>query len=382
MQVHHRLKLFALVVSTVALVTIALAAFLTQPAAADVASCPVFPANSVWNARVDTLPVDSHSAAYINAIGSSTSLHPDFGTEWDGAPIGIPYVTVPASQPLVDIHYDPVNGYGNESDPGPFPIPVDAPIEGGPSSAGDRHVLVIDTGHCMLYELYRAFPQTDGSWNADSGAKYDLRSNALRTAGWTSADAAGLPIFPGLVRYDEVASGAINHALRFTSNCSKDSYVWPARHKAPSGSCTNPPPMGQRFRLKSTFNISSYPPRVQVILTALKQYGLILADNGSSWYISGTHDDRWIDSELVDSLRYVHGSDFEAVDESGLMVDPNSGQAGTPVPRGTATSTPTPTRTSTATSTPTPTRTSTTTSTPTPKSIPTPQFFWLPLISK
>ncbi len=341
----------ALVVSSVALVLLLLAVFLTQPASADVASCPVFPLDNVWNARVDTLPVDSHSAAYINAIGASVPVHPDFGAgTWDGGPIGIPYTTVPGTQPLVNIHYVE---YGGESDPGPFPIPSNAPVEWG----SDHHVLVVDRDHCMLYELYHAARQSDGSWNAGSGAKYDLRSNALRTAGWTSADAAGLPIFPGLARYEEVSAGAINHALRFTSPCSQNNYVWPARHKAPTGSCTNPPPMGQRFRLKSSFLISSsYSPQVQVILTALKQYGMILADNGSSWYISGAPNVGWNNDQLVSQLLTVHGSDFEAVDESGLMVDPNSGQVGVPVPPGTPTLTPTPTP------------------------VPTPHFFWLPMI--
>jgi len=179
-----------------------------------IAGCPIFPANNVWNARADLLPVDPHSADYIASIGPSTGLHPDFGSgTWDGGPIGIPYAVVPGSQPPVPVSFD----YGDESDPGPYPIPPDAPIEGGPQSDGDRHVLLVDGGHCRLYELYAAYPQQDGSWRAGSGAIFDLGSNALRPAGWTSADAAGLPIFPGLVRYDEVVGRkAINHALRFT----------------------------------------------------------------------------------------------------------------------------------------------------------------------
>ena len=226
------------------------------------------------------------------------------------------------------IHY---TAYGSESDPGPFPVPADAPVEGGSGSDGDRHVLVVDRDNCLLYELYRAFPQGDGSWNADSGARYDLRSNALRPDGWTSADAAGLPIFPGLVRYDEVAAGEIAHAIRFTAPQTRQAYVWPARHYASSSSDPSLPPMGQRFRLKAGVDISGYSGPVQVILRAMKKYGIILADNGSAWYISGAPDERW-DNDMLHELDNVRGSDFEAVDCSALMVDPDSGQAGTPAP--------------------------------------------------
>jgi hypothetical protein len=319
----QRLRVLLFVAPIVSLALVISAAFVTQPAGANVASCPVFPTDNVWNARVDTLPVDQHSAAYINSIGAGVGVHPDFGSgTWNGAPIGIPFRTVPGAQPLVAINY---NLYGDESDPGPFPIPPTAPIEGGPSSTGDRHVLVVDRDHCLLFELYNAFPQTDGSWNADSGAKYDLNSNALRPDTWTSADAAGLPIFAGLARYDEVAAGAINHALRFTAPNTQKEHLWPARHDASSLTDPSVPPMGQRFRLKASFDVSTYPPNVQVILKALKAYGMILADNGSSWYISGAPDSNWNNSELVTWLRSVHGSDFEAVDESGLMLDPDSG---------------------------------------------------------
>jgi hypothetical protein len=322
------LKAIALI-GLLGVIILAIIAVTTQTAAADIANCPVFPSNNVWNARVDTLPVDSHSTAYVNSIGANVSVHPDFGSgTWDGGPIGIPYTTVPGTQPAVPINY---TAYGDESDPGPFPIPTDAPIEGGPNSNGDRHVLVVDRDHCMLYELYNAWPQADGSWDADSGAKYDLRSNALRAAGWTSADAAGLPIFSGLARYDQVASGAIHHALRFTAPVTQKKYVWPARHYASSNTSQDVPPMGQRFRLKASFDVLGFPHDVQVILIALQQYGMILADNGSSWYISGAPDSGWNDDELVTWLRNVHGSDFEAVDESGLMVDPDSGQANAPV---------------------------------------------------
>jgi hypothetical protein len=217
--------------------------------------------------------------------------------------------------------------YGNESDPGPYPVPEDAPIEGGPDGDGDRHVLVLDTEDCMLYELYRAFPQAGGAWSADSAAKYDLTSNELRPDGWTSADAAGLPIYPGLVRYEEVASGTIDHAIRFTASQTQQAYVWPARHFASSITDPSVPPMGQRFRLKASFDLSGYSPEIQVILTAFKQYGIILADNGSSWYISGAPDERW-DNDVLNELKTIPGSAFEAVDVSGLIVDPDSGQAG------------------------------------------------------
>ncbi|HEX7502933.1 MAG TPA: hypothetical protein VF451_05900, partial [Acidobacteriota bacterium] len=290
-------------------------------------SCPLLPADNIWNARVDTLPLDANSGDYVNAIGTGAIVHADFGSgTWDGGPIGIPFVSVPGSQTPVTIHY---TAYGSESDPGPFPVPADAPVEGGSDGDGDRHVLVADRDNCMLYELYRAFPQGDGSWNAESGARYDLRSNALRPAGWTSADAAGLPIFPGLVRYDEVAAGEIAHAIRFTAPETRQAYVWPARHHASSSSDPSLPPMGQRFRLKAGVDISGYSVPVQAILAAMKKYGIILADNGAAWYISGAPDERW-DNDMLHELDQVRGSDFEAVDCSGLMVDPDSGQAGTP----------------------------------------------------
>jgi len=287
--------------------------------------CPVFPANNIWNRRVDALSVDARSDAYVTNIGTSAGMHPDFGSGlWDGGPIGIPFVVVPAGQPFVPISFI---WYGDESDPGPDPIPADAPVEGGSDSTGDRHVLVVDSGNCTLYELYYAWPQTDGSWQAGSGANFALTSNSLRPAGWTSADAAGLPIFPGLVRYDEVASGAINHALRFTVVQTRKAYLWPARHYASSSTDLNRPPMGQRFRLKAGFDMSRFSAANQVILTALKQYGMILADNGSNWYLSGAPDERWDNDDLHNLQTGVHGSDFEAVDESGLMIDADSAQA-------------------------------------------------------
>jgi hypothetical protein len=307
----------AAVAPDAAILRTAPAAARIPPAAID--GCPLFPADNVWNARVDTLPVDPHSDDYIDTIGADTPLHPDFGADWNGGPFGIPYTTVPGSQPPVAMTFD----YADESDPGPYPIPPDAPIEG----ASDRHVLVVDLGRCKLYELWNAWPQADGSWHAGSGAVFGLTSNALRPETWTSADAAGLPILPGLVRYDEVTTGAIYHALRFTAEDTRRAYVWPARHYASSSIDPARPPMGQRFRLKASFTIpDNFSPEVKTILTALKTYGMFLADNGSNWYISGAPDSRWNDDRLVNELKQIKGSDFEAVDESGLMVDPNSGQ--------------------------------------------------------
>ncbi len=295
-----------------------------QDSLAAIGGCNVFPPDHIWNVPVDTLPRDAHSDAYVATIGSTSHMHADFGSgEWDGGPIGIPFVVVPGSQPKVDIVFDE---YGDESDPGPYPVPSDAPIEGGPNSDGDRHVLVVDRDNCILYELYRAFPQKDGSWTAGCGAAYNLNAYALREDGWTSADAAGLPIFPGLVRYDDVASGEIRHAIRFTAPQTQKAYVWPARHYASSHTEANYPPMGQRFRLKSDFDIAPFSRDTQVILKALKKYGMILADNGSSWYISGAPDERW-DNDVLHELQQVPGSAFEAVDVSSLMLDPNSGRA-------------------------------------------------------
>ncbi len=296
----------------------------------EVAGCAVFPTDNIWNAPVDTLPVDPNSAAYINTIGATAGLHPDFGAgDWppgSGRPIGIPYTDVPGSQPKVSVSFT----YDDESDAGPYPIPPDPPIEGGPNSDGDRHVLIVDRDNCVLYELYSAWPQPDGSWQAGSGAIFDLNSNTLRPADWTSADAAGLPILAGLVRYDEVAAGEIRHAIRVTAPQTRREYVWPARHFASSLTGSQYPPMGQRFRLRADFDISGFSPEVQVILQALKKYGMILADNGASWFISGAPDERWNNDVLVPELRQVKGSDFEAVDVSSLMVDPDSAQVGWP----------------------------------------------------
>jgi hypothetical protein len=291
-----------------------------------VAGCAVFPADNVWNTPVDTLPPDANSDAYVATIGADAHVHADFGSgDWppgSGAPIGIPYVDVPGSQPRVPVTFE----YDDESDPGPYPIPPNAPIEGGSEGDGDRHVLVVDRDNCLLYELFYAFPQDGGSsWQAGSGAVFDLASHALRPAGWTSADAAGLPILPGLVRYEEVAAGHIRHALRFTAPQTREAYVWPARHEASDLTGEEYPPMGQRFRLRAGFDLSGFSPQVQVILQALKTYGMMLADNGSAWYISGVPDERW-DNDVLHELHQVYGSDFVAVDLSSLMVDPDSGQ--------------------------------------------------------
>jgi hypothetical protein len=286
--------------------------------------CSFFPADNIWNTRIDGLPLNARSDAYVQSIGADTGMHADFGAGlYEGQPLGLPFVVVPGSQPPVPITF---TDSGDESDPGPYPIPGDAPIEGGADADGDRHVIVVQDEPCTLYELYYAFPQPDGSWQASSGARFDLTSNALRPAGWTSADAAGLPILPGLVRYEEVAAGAIPHALRFTAEVTQEAYVWPARHQA--GATTDPdvPPMGQRFRLKADYDTSGFSATNQVILQALKTYGMFLADNGSSWFLSGVPDDRWDNDDLHLLQEGVFGSDFEAVDCSSLMVDRDSGQ--------------------------------------------------------
>jgi hypothetical protein len=287
-----------------------------------IGNCTVFPADNIWNTRIDQLPVHPSSSTWVSTIGAGSPLHPDFGSgTYNGGPIGIPYVTVPGTQ----TKYPATFLYQSESDTGPYAIPLNAPIEGGSASTGDRHVISADINNCILYEIYNAFPQTS-SWKGDSGAIFSLLSNALRPATWTSADAAGLPIFPGLVRHDEVAAGAIRHALRFTVPQTQKAYVWPARHYASSLTATQYPPMGARFRLKASFNISGFSAANQVILTALKQYGMILADNGSAWFISGAPDAGWNDSDLH-LLTGITGSNFEAVDATVLMVSPDSGQA-------------------------------------------------------
>jgi (2Fe-2S) ferredoxin len=281
-----------------------------------------FPSNNAWNMDVSRFPVHSNSANLIASIGNSVGLHPDFGTFWLGAPIGIPYVVVAGNQPLVPMNF---TQWANQSDAGPYPFPPNAPIEGGTGSDGDRHVLTIDRDNWKLYETYSSFPQNGGaSWNAANGAVWNFNSNKLRPLDWTSADAAGLPIFPGLVRRDEVVQQAeIKHALRFTVVTSRRAYVYPATHQAGSTNSLNAPPMGMRVRLKSTFNINNFAPNVRVILRAMQKYGMIVADNGSNWYVSGTHDPNWNDDELS-ALSQVKGSDFEVVQTPNHLLMPGS----------------------------------------------------------
>lgn len=274
-----------------------------QPApggGATIGSCPVFPPDNPWNRDVSGDPVDARSNAYIASIGAGLNLHPDFGSN---PGYGLPYIVVPASQPKLPVAFSEAA----ESDPGPYPIPANAPVEAG----SDRHVLALQEGTCRLYELFSA-SFAGGTWNAYSGAVFDLRSNALRPDGWTSADAAGLPILPGLVRYDEVQAGAIRHALRFTVEQTQQAYVHPATHYASSATDPNLPPMGLRLRLKASFATGGYSREVQVILTALKRYGMFVADNGSSWFITGARDSRWNDEALED-LKTIPGNAFEVV---------------------------------------------------------------------
>jgi hypothetical protein len=270
-----------------------------------------FPASNAWNQDISSATVDPNSDSYINFIGTTVPVHPDFGSgEYQGSYIGIPYSVVDASQSPVNILF---NAYGDESDPGPMPIPANANIEGYPNpGTGDRHVLVLDNNNCWLYELYGSSVNTDGTWNAGSAAVWDLQNYDQRPLTWTSADAAGLPIFPGLVRYDEVANGQIAHAIRFTLQSSVAAFVLPATHWAANSTSQFAAPMGMRLRLKSSFDISSFSTANQVILQALKQYGMIMADNGSSMYISGAPDDRWSNDDLH-NLTTLTASDFEVV---------------------------------------------------------------------
>jgi hypothetical protein len=276
-----------------------------------IGGCSIFPASNPWNTDISSYPLHANSSNYISSIGTGGKLHPDFGGNGE---YGIPFITVPGTQPKVAINF---TAYGDESDPGPYPIPMTAPIEGGASSDGDRHVLAVDTTSCILYELYRAFPTAQG-WNADAGTKWNLNSNALRPDYWTSADAAGLPILPGLVRYDEVAAGAINHAVRFTVQRSQKGFIHPATHYASSNTSANLPPMGLRLRLKADYDISKFTGQSKIILQALKKYGMIVADNGSNWYITGAADARWNDDDL-NQLKSVPGSAFEAVDTGPIV---------------------------------------------------------------
>jgi hypothetical protein len=281
--------------------------------------CPVFPANNAWNERVDRLPVAADSAQLVASIGLDSPVHADFGSgTWDGGPIGIPFDVVSRRTPRSRVSFE----YAGESNRVRYPIPRHVHIEGGPHATGDRHAVLVDKSACKLYELYALYPKTGGGWKGGSGAIWNLRSNALRPAGWTSADAAGLPIFPGLARYDEVARGVIDHALRFTAERTRKAYVYPARHYASDSNDPSLPPMGLRVRLKANVDISGFPRQARIVLQALKTYGMILADNGSSWYISGAPNPKWSNDDLH-TLGKITGSDFEVVDTSSLP-DPGS----------------------------------------------------------
>jgi hypothetical protein len=277
--------------------------------------CPVFPADNPWNQRVDRLPVAKNSARIVARIGLSDPVHPDFGSgRYDGEPIGIPFEVVSSRTRRVPVRFQ----YASESDRGPYPLPRGVPIEGGYGSSGDRHVIVVDRSSCRDYELFAGYPHDGGKrWTAGSGAIFNLRSNHLRPAGWTSADAAGLPILPGLARYDEVSHGQIDHALRFTAPCTARRYVYPARHEASTCSGAWLPPMGLRVRLKPSVNISRLPYQARVVAEALKRYGMILADNGSPWFISGAPDRHW-NNDALHLLDRLTGRDFEVVNTASL----------------------------------------------------------------
>jgi hypothetical protein len=296
-----------------AAIVVSLTAASTPP---KLGGCTVFPASSVWNQRVDKLPLASDSATLIRSIGLDAGVHADFGSGlWDGSRIGIPYVVVHGkTTPKSRVAFD----YADESDKGPYPIPRTVPIEGQPAATdGDRHALIVDRDSCRLYELY-ALHRSGSGWAAGSGAIFDLRSNRLRPAGWTSADAAGLPILPGLARWDgDAATGAIHHALRFTAERTRKAYVYPARHYASDSSDPSLPPMGLRVRLKASVDISRLPRQARIVAQAMKTYGLILADNGSPWYVSGAPSPKWSNDQLH-ALGALHGSDFEVVDTSKL----------------------------------------------------------------
>jgi hypothetical protein len=275
--------------------------------------CPIFPADNAWNQRVDKLPVASNSAQMVASIGVGAPLHPDFGSgKYDDEPIGIPFDVVSSKTPTHTVRF----GYSDESDHVRYPIPNGVHIEGGSRSSGDRHAILVDKSNCRLYELYDLH-HTSRGWTAGSGATWSLRSDHLRPAGWTSADAAGLQIFPGLARWDEVSRGIIDHALRFTAPATRRAYVYPARHYASSSTSASLPPMGMRIRLKASVNIASFPRQARVVLKALQVYGAILADNGSPWYISGTPNKDWSNDQLS-AMKRLTGADFEVVDTSSL----------------------------------------------------------------
>ncbi len=285
---------------------------------ADLSQIAIFPPDNYWHWDISQYQIHPNSVNFVASVGLTSALHPDFGTVYNGAPMGIPYHLVGKNQPKIPINF---TDYGDESDPGPYPIPLNGLVEGNDSLSGDRHILAIDSDGKMLYELFVAIPKVD-HWDAACGAKFDLASNAMRPVTWTSADAAGLPILPGLVRYDEIARGEIDHAIRMTVVTTQRKYLWPAQHYASSNTSVNVPPMGLRFRLKASVNISTLPRAAKIVAMALKRYGMIVADNGGNWYISGAPDDRMPDDEL-NALKTLKGSDFEAI----LSVNPD----GTPI---------------------------------------------------
>lgn len=271
--------------------------------------CPIFPTTNAWNQRVDRLPVAANSDAIIRSIGPDETVHADFGSGlWEGGPIGIPITVVRRGQKKVRVAFE----YADESDRELYPIPRNIKIEGGRQSDGDRHALILDRDACRLYELFALYPTSSGGWRAGSGAIWNLRSNRLRPAGWTSADAAGLSILPGLARYDEVTRGRIDHALRFTVRRTRRAYVHPARHYASDSTDPNLPPMGLRLRLKASYPTRGFPRQARIVLEALKRYGILVADNGSNWYVSGEPDQRW-SNEQLHTLHRVPGSAFEVV---------------------------------------------------------------------
>ncbi|MET8311703.1 hypothetical protein [Micromonospora sp. NPDC005173] len=285
-----------------------------------VAACSVFPADNVWHADVSRRPVHSRSAAIIGTIGPASAVHADFGAgTWQGASIGIPITVVAGGQRRVQVTFE----YSGESDPGPYPIPPDAAVEGGPRGDGDRHVIVWDRDACRAYELFDAHPVGAG-WRAGSGAVFDLRSNRMRPAGWTSADAAGLSILAGLVRYDEVAAGQIDHAIRVTVPRTRTGWTWPASHSASGNTESSLPQLGQRLRLKRSVDVARLPRQARIVAEAMQRYGVIVADHGSAWFISGAPDRRW-DNDALHTLGGLRGNDFEVVDVAGMMVSRTSG---------------------------------------------------------
>ena len=315
-------------IAAIALVAAVPAVLVGTPADSAVRSvpgtrCTMFPADNYWHADVSRLKVHPRSAAWKSHMSPTRRLHPDFGPS-GGVPYGIPITVVPGSHAKVAVKF----GYASESDRVRYPLGSDSRIEGGARSTGDRHVIMVDSATCRLYETF-ATRKSGGQWTAGSGATWDLRSNALRPRGWTSADAAGLPILPGLLRYDEVRAGYVDHAIRLTTNVTDRRYVWPARHQAGSVTNRNYPPMGARFRLKAGFPISRYRADTRVVLKAMKRHGLVLADNGSPWYFQGSQDTRW-PSGLLDQLKSIPASAFEAVDTAPLMVSTGSGRARRP----------------------------------------------------